>query len=112
MIDSRYDLVIVGGGIAGGALATVLARAGRSVLVLEKSDIYRDLVRGEWIAPWGVAEASRLGLLETLMHAGGHYVAGINVIVQGRLMTDAQMAERFLQPMQEAAMELGGLLLP
>jgi len=44
--------------------------------------------------------------------AGGHYVAGINVIVQGRLMTDAQMAERFLQPMQEAAMELGGLLLP
>jgi 2-polyprenyl-6-methoxyphenol hydroxylase-like FAD-dependent oxidoreductase len=51
-----------------------MARAGRSVLVLEKSEIYRDLVRGEWIAPWGVLEATKLGLLETFMHAGGHYV--------------------------------------
>ena len=44
--------------------------------------------------------------------AGGHYVAGINVIVQGRLLTDAEMAERFLRPMQDAALELGALLLP
>jgi DNA-binding IclR family transcriptional regulator len=44
--------------------------------------------------------------------AGGHWVAGINVIVQGRLMSDAQMAERFLVPMQHAALELGALLLP
>ena len=44
--------------------------------------------------------------------AGGHCVAGINVIVQGRPMTEAEMAERFLQPMQESAMELGVLLLP
>jgi IclR family pca regulon transcriptional regulator len=43
---------------------------------------------------------------------GGHYVAGINVIVQGRLMTEQEMAERFLRPMQQAAMELGALLLP
>ena len=42
----------------------------------------------------------------------GHYVAGINVIVQGRLMTDTEMAERFLAPMQHAALELGALLLP
>jgi IclR family pca regulon transcriptional regulator len=44
--------------------------------------------------------------------AGGNYVAGINVIVQGRLMTDVEMAERFLRPMQDAALELGALLLP
>ena len=44
--------------------------------------------------------------------AGGHYVAGINVLVQGRLMTDAEMAERFLRPLQRAALELGALLLP
>jgi IclR family pca regulon transcriptional regulator len=36
--------------------------------------------------------------------AGGHYVAGINVLVQGRLMSDAEMAERFLQPWQRAAL--------
>jgi 2-polyprenyl-6-methoxyphenol hydroxylase-like FAD-dependent oxidoreductase len=74
-VDEQFDLVIVGGGFAGGALATVMARAGRSVLVLEKSDVYRDLVRGEWIAPWGVVEAMKLGLRETFEGAGGHYVS-------------------------------------
>ncbi len=43
---------------------------------------------------------------------GGHYVAGINVILQGRLVSRADMAERYYQPLQEAAMELGSLLLP
>jgi IclR family pca regulon transcriptional regulator len=44
--------------------------------------------------------------------AGGHYVAGINVILQGRLVSRADMAERFYQPLAHAAMELGSLLLP
>jgi len=43
---------------------------------------------------------------------GGHYVAGINVILQGRLFSRSEMAERYYQPLQEAAMELGSLLLP
>jgi 2-polyprenyl-6-methoxyphenol hydroxylase-like FAD-dependent oxidoreductase len=75
MVVSRpHDLVIVGGGIGGGALATVMARVGKSVLVLERTTAYRDVVRGEWIAPWGVAEVIELGLLETLLAAGGHYI--------------------------------------
>ena len=69
-----YDLVIVGGGIGGSALATVMARAGRSVLLLEQSEIYEDRVRGEWIAPWGVAETQRLGLYDLLVGAGGHHL--------------------------------------
>ena len=69
-----YDLVIIGGGVGGSALATVMARAGRSVLVLEKSETFEDHVRGEWIAPWGVAETRRLGLYDLLMAAGGHHV--------------------------------------
>ena len=56
-------------------------------------------------------EARLCTLAVPVRDAGGHYVAGINVIVQGRLMTDAQMAERFLRPMQDAALELGALLL-
>ena len=51
-----YDLIIVGGGIGGASLAAVMAQAGRSVLLLELSTVYEDRVRGEWIAPWGVAE--------------------------------------------------------
>lgn len=69
-----YDLIIVGGGIGGSALATVVAQAGRSVLLLEQSDVYEDRVRGEWIAPWGVAEVRRLGLYDLLVGAGGHHV--------------------------------------
>lgn len=71
----QFDAVIVGGGIGGGALATVLARAGRSVLLLEKSLEYRDRVRGEWLAPWGVAETKRLGLYADLLAIGGHHVS-------------------------------------
>jgi 2-polyprenyl-6-methoxyphenol hydroxylase-like FAD-dependent oxidoreductase len=70
-----FDVAIVGGGIGGGALATVLAREGLSVLVLEKSTIYRDHVRGEWLAPWGVVELGRLGLYDTVRAAGGHHLS-------------------------------------
>ena len=69
--QEKYDVVIIGGGIAGNALATVLARTGRAVLVLERSTVYRDKVRGEVFHARGVAEAQRLGIYETLMRSGG-----------------------------------------
>jgi 2-polyprenyl-6-methoxyphenol hydroxylase-like FAD-dependent oxidoreductase len=71
---ASYDIIIVGGGIGGPALATVMARSGRSVLLLEQSAVYLDRVRGEWISPWGVAEVRRLGLYEVLRAAGGHHL--------------------------------------
>ncbi len=69
-----YDLIIIGGGIAGSALATVMAKDGKSVLLLEKSTVFEDRVRGEWIAPWGVVETKRTGLYDTLVAAGGHHL--------------------------------------
>ena len=74
MTNNTYDAIIVGGGIGGGALSTVLARAGKSVLVLEKSTVYRDRVRGEWIAMWGVEELKTLGLYDDFIAAGGHHL--------------------------------------
>ncbi len=68
------DVVIVGGGIGGGTMATVLARSGLEVIVLERETIYPDRVRGEWIAPWGVAEFKRLGLLDLLYENGAIHV--------------------------------------
>src|SRR5689334_4601158 len=70
-----YDLIIVGGGIGGSALASVMAKAGRRVLLLEQSTVYEDRVRGEWIAPWGVVETRRVGLYDLLLKAGGHHLA-------------------------------------
>jgi 2-polyprenyl-6-methoxyphenol hydroxylase-like FAD-dependent oxidoreductase len=69
-----FDLIIVGGGIGGSALAAVMAEAGKSVLLLEQSEVFEDRVRGEWIAPWGVVEVQRLGLYDLLLGAGGHVV--------------------------------------
>ena len=69
-----YDLVIVGGGIGGSGLATVMARAGKRVLLLERSEAFEDRVRGEWIAPWGVVETQRLGLYDLLRSVGGHHL--------------------------------------
>jgi len=71
--DRKLDVVIVGAGIAGSALAISLARAGYSVLMLEKSTVHVDRVRGEFIVPWGVAEARTLGILDLLEGAGGNY---------------------------------------
>ena len=75
MSHHDHDIIIIGAGIGGGAMATVLARAGLRVLLLEKSTAHRDRVRGEWMAPWGVVEAKRVGLYDTLMAAGGHHLA-------------------------------------
>jgi 2-polyprenyl-6-methoxyphenol hydroxylase-like FAD-dependent oxidoreductase len=72
--QANPEIVIVGAGIGGSALAAVLARAGIAVTLLEKSLVHVDHVRGEWLAPWGVAETQRLGLYEGLIAAGGHHL--------------------------------------
>ena len=69
----KAEVVIVGAGIAGGSLATALARGGKSVLLLDKSVMHKDVVRGEFLVPWGVEEATKLGVLDVLLDAGGHY---------------------------------------
>lgn len=68
----HFDLIIVGGGVAGSAMATVMGRAGRRCLVLERTTEFADRTKGEWIAPWGVAEAERLGLIDDIARARGH----------------------------------------
>jgi 2-polyprenyl-6-methoxyphenol hydroxylase-like FAD-dependent oxidoreductase len=65
-------MITVGGGMAATALANAMASAGYRVLVAERETAYRDRVRGEWLAPWGVLEARRLGLYEALKERCGH----------------------------------------
>ena len=67
-----YDLTIVGGGLAGSALAAAMAPAGARVLVVEREPVFRDRVRGEGMLPWGVAEARELGIYHRLLRDCAH----------------------------------------
>jgi len=82
------DFVIVGGGIAGGALATVMTRAGAKVLVLERQPRYQDHVRGEILWPWGVQAAQRLGIEQVLLDAGALVVRWLDTYDEGTLGPD------------------------
>ena len=66
MGSSSFDIVTVGGGLAASSFAKSMAQGGVSVLILEQEERFKDRVRGEYIVPWGVAEARELGALETL----------------------------------------------
>ena len=77
-----YDVITVGGGLGGSALAKVLAEHGKRVLVVERETAFKDRVRGEWIAPWGVAEAQKLGLYEPLLEHCAHVTPGWNDVMQ------------------------------
>ena len=58
----NHDVIVVGGGVAGCALAARMARAGHDVLVLEREHDYRDQVRGEGLVAWGLEQAAAMGL--------------------------------------------------
>ncbi len=70
-----FDVVIVGGGVGGSALAANLAESGLSVRLLERETEFVDRVRGEFMSQWGVVECQKLGIYDLLMGAGGHHVS-------------------------------------
>ena len=65
-----YDLIVIGGGVGGSALAAGMAADGARALALEAEESFRDRVRGEAVMPWGVAEARLMGLDGALERAG------------------------------------------
>jgi 2-polyprenyl-6-methoxyphenol hydroxylase-like FAD-dependent oxidoreductase len=106
-MDRTHDVVVVGGGIAGSALATVLARDGVDVLVLERQTSYRDKVRGETLVCWGVAELQRLGLTDVLLGAGGTFAT--RMVPYDELLEPAQ-AEAVPTPLDRMVPGVPGML--
>jgi len=79
------DVLIVGAGIIGTALAITLARAphNRSVTLLEKSLKEPDRIVGELLQPGGVAALRKLGLEDCLEEIDSVRVKGYEVIYYG-----------------------------
>src|SRR2546423_8413204 len=60
-----YDVAIIGGGPAGSTAATLLAKAGRRVIVFEREKFPRFHI-GESLLPFSVGTFDRLGVREKL----------------------------------------------
>ena len=69
MSNPVYDIITVGGGLGGSAIAKTMAEHGARVLVLERETQFRDRVWGEGMVPWRRAEADQLGLDDALKAA-------------------------------------------
>jgi len=67
--DAIYDVAIIGGGPAGSCAATLLARAGRRVVVCEREKFPRFHI-GESLLPVSMKTFTRLGLHEKFERAG------------------------------------------
>src|SRR6266498_3403961 len=92
-----YDIITVGGGLGGASIAKAMAERGARVLVLEREAKFKDRVRGEWLAPWGVAEAHELGVYETLISQCGYHPTGWDTRLAGNSIGLRDMAATTLQ---------------
>jgi squalene monooxygenase len=77
------DVVIVGAGVLGSALAVALGDQGRSVILLEKSLKEPDRIVGELLQPGGVQALEKLGLRHCLEEIDAIPVKGYEVIYYG-----------------------------
>jgi flavin-dependent dehydrogenase len=66
----NFDVVIVGARCAGSPLATMLARRGLRVCLLDRSQFPSETLSTHVIQPCGVAVLDRLGVLDTVLAAG------------------------------------------
>lgn len=65
----RFDVAIIGGGPAGSAAGTLLARSGKSVLIIER-ELFPRFHVGESLIPFGNDVLREMGIWEKLEQAG------------------------------------------
>ncbi|EQD81305.1 hypothetical protein N599_36990, partial [Saccharopolyspora erythraea D] len=68
--SKHYDVIVVGARCAGAPLAMLLARAGHSVLLLDRARFPSDTMSTHWILRPGIELLSKWGLLPDLMATG------------------------------------------
>ena len=75
----EYDVLVAGAGPAGSAAATLLARAGFSVVLIDRASFPRDKPCSEYMSPEAVRILARLGVLEILERSGAFPLEGMKL---------------------------------
>ena len=79
----RVEVAIVGGGLAGAALAARLAQTGRAVVLLDRSLVWRWRACGVFASPAAVAALRRVGLDDTTLAAVARPIPAMRVETPG-----------------------------
>ncbi|ESQ46200.1 hypothetical protein EUTSA_v10000099mg [Eutrema salsugineum] len=123
--DSGIDVIIVGAGVAGAALAHTLGKEGRRVHVIERDLSEQDRIVGELLQPGGYLKLIELGLEDCVKEIDAQRVLGYALFKDGKhtklsypLETfDSDIAGRsfhngrFVQRMREKAATLSNVRL-
>jgi squalene monooxygenase len=83
-LHHEAEVIVVGAGVFGCAIAYAFARQGRSVFLLEQSLKEPDRIVGELLQPGGVAALTSLGLSNCLEDIDAIVVKGYDVIYYGQ----------------------------
>jgi flavin-dependent dehydrogenase len=75
----RFDVVVVGARCAGSPLATLLAREGLRVAVLERATFPRDTLSTHMFQAQALAFLSRLGVIEKVQATNAPFVGRVNL---------------------------------
>ena len=78
-MSSAIEVAIVGGGPAGAATAILLARAGRDVVLLERSPTWHWRAAGVFASPAAVDALRRIGLDEAILERAARPIPAMRV---------------------------------
>ncbi|KAL9300338.1 Squalene epoxidase 2 [Arabidopsis thaliana] len=124
-VDSGTDVIIVGAGVAGSALAHTLGKEGRRVHVIERDLSEQDRIVGELLQPGGYLKLIELGLEDCVKKIDAQRVLGYVLFKDGKHTKLAYPLEtfdsdvagrsfhngRFVQRMREKALTLSNVRL-